>query len=145
MNRRHQSDIKSPAVRQRKRWYGLARWKKLRAEVLAGDPLCAICWQRPATQADHVEHRPDNSTFWDRANLRPTCVECNNRAGAKARHARDRLTGASHAGGGWVASSNGRCSTALRDTETDTTKKNDRIPDLFSQLKETQNAEPNQQ
>ncbi|CAN0554755.1 unnamed protein product, partial [Ectocarpus sp. 8 AP-2014] len=72
----------SPAVQQRKRWYGTRRWRKLRAQVLAGNPLCAICWKVPATQADHIQHTDDNAHFWNPNNLRPACAECNNRLGA---------------------------------------------------------------
>jgi 5-methylcytosine-specific restriction enzyme A len=45
-------------------WYGLGRWKKLRAHQLAEQPLCESCLRRniatPAEVADHVvPHRGD--------------------------------------------------------------------------------------
>ncbi len=29
-------------------------WRRLREELLAGNPVCAICWRRPATTLDHI-------------------------------------------------------------------------------------------
>ncbi len=125
----------SPAVRQRKKWYSTARWKRLRKRVLAGSPLCSICHRVPASQADHVEHLPDNSTFWKLENLRPACAECNNRAGAKARHARTPE-------GGLVASSTWGAHTALGGTENYTgDAKASRLDGLFQRLKGGTNAE----
>ena len=89
--------LKSEAAKQRSKWYGTAKWKRLRKLVLAVHPICHICGVAPATQADHVQHRPDNSTFWDTANLRGACADCNNREGARERHRR----GSAAMGGGW--------------------------------------------
>jgi 5-methylcytosine-specific restriction endonuclease McrA len=121
-----------PEVKQRKRWYGTQRWKRLRMSVLTGSPNCSICHVRPATQADHVQHRQDNATFWDETNLRPACAECNNRVGAAARHARQ---------GGYGENRDWGAATAHGDKERDTGPTNvDRAADLFQQLKEKQNA-----
>ncbi|MCY1358465.1 hypothetical protein D9M69_450010 [compost metagenome] len=58
-----------------------AAWKRLRAEVLADEPLCRACASRglvvPATDVDHIingegDYSDDNS----RANLQPLCHEC---------------------------------------------------------------------
>ena len=58
-----------------------AAWKRLRAEVLADEPLCRACASRglvvPATDIDHIingegDYSDDNS----RANLQPLCHEC---------------------------------------------------------------------
>ncbi|WP_245598147.1 HNH endonuclease [Ottowia thiooxydans] len=54
-----------------------AAWQRLRASVLAGEPLCRACAQRgqvePATDVDHVSGDPsDNSTD----NLCPLCHSC---------------------------------------------------------------------
>ena len=117
-------------VGQRRRWYNTARWKKLRKKVLEGSPLCAICHRQPATQCDHIVHTHNNARFWDRSNLRPACAECNNRLGAKARHARDRMGGRRYgkAGGGYVASRKKEFGTARGPTERDTRA------DLFATL-----------
>ena len=52
-----------------KRWYKTARWQRLRAMHLAGEPLCRMCKVErrttPATVCDHVEpHRGDWDKFW---------------------------------------------------------------------------------
>lgn len=80
--------LTSAAAIQRSKWYGTARWKRLRKRVLAAHPVCCICFKAPATQADHVRHREDNRDFWTWENLRGACAECNNRLGATDRHRR---------------------------------------------------------
>lgn len=55
-------------------------WQRLRASVLAGEPLCRHClWQGrivPATDVDHVSGDPgDNSA----ANLQALCHACHSR------------------------------------------------------------------
>lgn len=120
-------------IQQRRKWYGLARWKKLRAMVLASNPRCAICGIARATQCDHIVHSNDNARFWDITNLRPACALCNNRLGAMARHAL-RRTGTGRPvrpGGGYSEASNETFSTALEATERDTLGNR---ADLFSGL-----------
>ncbi len=124
-------------VQQRKHWYGTQRWKRIRKRVLLGNPLCAICGIAPATQCDHIKHRDDNATFWNAENLRPACAECNNRLGARARHARQ---------GGRIGTAKRGCSTAQGSTKTDTAcAKADRAVELFNRFKGGRNAEPNDQ
>jgi len=128
------------AAQQRHRWYGTQRWKRLRKVVLAGNPLCAICHRQPATQADHVQHRPDNATFWKLENIRPACAECNNSFGAKARHAQRRQTKGQ---GGYEVTKTEGTATAPGSKITDTTVQKDPSPvdALFQKLKErTPNA-----
>jgi len=53
-----------------RRWYGTARWRAVRAEQLAQEPLCRMCAAdgevRAATVCDHVEpHRGDEAKFWN--------------------------------------------------------------------------------
>ena len=54
-----------------------AKWQKLRAMVLAEQPLCAHCGRRgltvPATDVDHKDGNPGNN---DRSNLEGFCHEC---------------------------------------------------------------------
>lgn len=64
-------------------------WQKVRAVVLADEPLCRFCAERgrvtPAEVVDHIEtiaDRPDLRLV--RSNLRPLCESCHN-----ARTARD--------------------------------------------------------
>lgn len=91
----------SPAAAWRFKCYGTARWRRLRATVMQGSPQCAVCREAKATQCDHIVHRPDNSTFWDRSNLRPVCSRCNARLGASARHQRFQAgSGPAQGGGG---------------------------------------------
>ena len=56
-------------------------WRKVRAVVLAGEPLCRACMERgmvtAATEVDHIltiKDRPDLRL--DLSNLRPMCREC---------------------------------------------------------------------
>jgi 5-methylcytosine-specific restriction protein A len=63
-------------------WYGLGRWKKLRAHQLAEQPLCESCLRRniatPAEVADHVvPHRGDEGAFWN-SELQSLCKRCHN-------------------------------------------------------------------
>jgi 5-methylcytosine-specific restriction protein A len=64
-----------------RRWYYTARWRRLRADVLADAPLCVACLEAgrltPATDVDHVHrHAGDPAAFWSRANLQPLCHAC---------------------------------------------------------------------
>ncbi|WP_134618850.1 HNH endonuclease [Pseudomonas aeruginosa] len=67
--------------KQRRLPLNSAAWKRLRAEVLADEPLCRMCAARglvvPATDVDHIEDsRDDYSDDNSRANLQPLCHEC---------------------------------------------------------------------
>jgi len=57
-----------------------AAWQRLRASVLAGEPLCRACKARgvvePATDVDHVNGDPSDNS---RANLQPLCHACHSR------------------------------------------------------------------
>ncbi|EMD5191759.1 HNH endonuclease [Pseudomonas aeruginosa] len=58
-----------------------AAWKRLRADVLADEPLCRWCAARglvvPATDVDHIEDSRDDFTDDNsRENLAPMCHEC---------------------------------------------------------------------
>lgn len=54
-----------------------AAWQRLRASVLAGEPLCRACIQRgvhePATDVDHVSGDPSDNSM---ENLCPLCHRC---------------------------------------------------------------------
>ncbi|MAO13716.1 HNH endonuclease [Marinobacter sp.] len=58
-----------------------AAWARLRAEVLANEPLCRHCKARglvtPATEVDHiVDSRDDYSDDNSRENLQSLCTPC---------------------------------------------------------------------
>jgi 5-methylcytosine-specific restriction protein A len=60
--------------------YGSARWRRIRASVLAENPLCQWCIEReivePATEVHHKEpHRGDMTKFWSGPFL-ATCKSC---------------------------------------------------------------------
>lgn len=61
-----------------------AAWQRLRASVLAGEPLCRMCWHMgrttPATDVDHINGDPSDNTD---ANLQPLCHECHSRKTAR--------------------------------------------------------------
>jgi len=56
-----------------------SKWQRLRASVLAGEPLCRHCAARgltvPATDVDHIAGAHDNSM----ENLQPLCHSCHSR------------------------------------------------------------------
>lgn len=67
-----------------RRLYGTTRWRRLRAAVLAEQPLCGACRHAGratvATDVDHVvPHRGDTRLFWDHANLQALCHACHSR------------------------------------------------------------------
>jgi len=79
-------------------WYQTNRWRKLRARILAADPLCRHCLEResrpvPATEVDHIDrHRGNAIKFWSAKNLQPLCSPCHARKTATERgHAVARL------------------------------------------------------
>jgi 5-methylcytosine-specific restriction endonuclease McrA len=61
-------------------WYASRRWRRIRAELLARNPLCEFCTKQgrvtPATIADHIEpHRGDLEKFWN-SPLQALCATC---------------------------------------------------------------------
>lgn len=62
-----------------RKWYDLARWRHLRAQVLLEQAYaCAACGRvQVALDVDHiVKHDGDPVKFWDRANLQALCAAC---------------------------------------------------------------------
>lgn len=62
-----------------KKWYQTAAWRRLRAWVLANNPLCVMCQALHvvcvATEVDHIiPHRGDRQLFWDPVNLQGLCA-----------------------------------------------------------------------
>jgi len=70
------------------RFYGTAAWRRLRAEVLRRQPVCATpgCG-RPSTIADHIIPRSRGGAD-TLANLRGLCVACHNQRVRDGRHPR---------------------------------------------------------
>lgn len=64
-----------------------ARWRVLRASVLAREPLCRHCHARGvvtlATDVDHASGDPSDNRP---ENLQPLCHECHSRKTARERH-----------------------------------------------------------
>lgn len=61
--------------------YNNRRWRRLRLQFLAENPLCIYCEKRNLIkQAEHVDHiiphKGDYSLFWDLRNLQGLCVDC---------------------------------------------------------------------
>ncbi|MFJ8446899.1 HNH endonuclease signature motif containing protein [[Kitasatospora] papulosa] len=52
------------------------QYLKARAAILAATPLCAVCYSRPATTADHIATL-SRGGMNDIQNLRPACGPCN--------------------------------------------------------------------
>ena len=67
-----------------KRLYDSPRWRKLRAFVLAEEPLCRLCAEMgrdtPANTVDHIQpHKNNPNLFFDRNNLQSLCASCHSR------------------------------------------------------------------
>lgn len=58
-----------------------AAWRRLRARVLAEQPLCLMC-SDVATDVDHVSGDPSDNS---RKNLQPLCHACHSRKTARER------------------------------------------------------------
>ena len=77
------------APKKRKVSLGSIAWKRLRAEVLASEPLCRMCAARglvvPATDVDHIQDSRDDFTDDNsRDNLQSLCHECHSLKTAKS-------------------------------------------------------------
>ena len=61
--------------------YQSPRWRELRREVLADEPICRICLRAPATEVDHIIAIAVGGAKWNRLNLRAVCSPCHKRKG----------------------------------------------------------------
>ncbi len=59
-----------------RRLYQSARWRKMRAIVLAEEPLCRACRWAASREVDHIVRMQDGGDRWDRANLQGLCKPC---------------------------------------------------------------------
>lgn len=64
-----------------RRLYRTERWRTLRLQVLAEEPVCQVCLLSgsvtAATVVDHIErHHGDPVMFWSRSNLQSLCDGC---------------------------------------------------------------------
>ena len=62
-----------------RRLYKTARWKKIRAIVLARSPLCILCRRDAAREVDHKVRVENGGAMWDLENLQATCTPCHSR------------------------------------------------------------------
>lgn len=76
-------------------------WRRLRAQILAGNPICAICFRRPATTVDHIVPISHGGRELDPQNCRPACAPCNYAGGARITNAGRR--GRRQVVKGWVS------------------------------------------
>lgn len=78
---RPQQPKESKAARK-KRIYNLAVWDRMRALVLAKEPLCRACSKkglsRLARAVDHIVDVSAGGAPFDEANLQPLCISCHN-------------------------------------------------------------------
>lgn len=65
-------------------------WRRIRAQVLDGNPPCHICGKPGADTVDHIVPLSEGGNPLDPANLRPACVSCNSRRGQALAQARKR-------------------------------------------------------
>lgn len=59
------------------------RWKQLRTQLLAHQPVCYWCKKRPATELDHVIPIAQCEDPYDADNLVPACKPCNSTRGTR--------------------------------------------------------------
>jgi len=74
-------DYRSPEAAEYRKLYKSADWRRLRARVLARDPLCRRCLRRskivPSTVANHIRpHKGDLDLFFDDENVEGVCKPC---------------------------------------------------------------------
>ncbi|MBB1253184.1 HNH endonuclease [Streptomyces sp. OF3] len=48
-------------------------WKRIRARILARDPVCALCGVRPSTHCDHIHAKTDDHSD---TGLQGVCGPC---------------------------------------------------------------------
>lgn len=71
--------------------YNTKRWRELRKQVIAEEPLCHWCKRRPSTQADHVVELHRNPDLaYERGNLVGSCASCNAKRGSEYQAKRDK-------------------------------------------------------
>ena len=81
-------EAKRYTKKQHRRLYDDVKWRRVSAEFLMYNPLCAFC-NMPAQCVDHiVPHRGDFNLFWDYDNYQSLCFRCHNRKSAAERHGR---------------------------------------------------------
>jgi 5-methylcytosine-specific restriction endonuclease McrA len=51
-------------------------WRKIRAEILARDPICVLCGVRPSAFCDHIEAKVDDHSP---QGLQGVCGPCHDR------------------------------------------------------------------
>ena len=82
------ADQRSEAAALYRRWYGTARWKRIREAQLMSEPLCEWCLQmeviEPATVVHHSEggHKGNEYKFWN-GPFASLCKACHDRDGQR--------------------------------------------------------------
>ena len=56
--------------------YHTPRWRRLRKEVLAEEPICRICKRARANEVDHIVSIAVGGAKWNPLKLRPVCAPC---------------------------------------------------------------------
>ena len=79
--RQRRDDRRSPEAAEYRRLYKTARWRILRLQQLAAEPLCQKCStdEHPvsATVVNHKqEHKGDLALFFDPENVESVCAPC---------------------------------------------------------------------
>jgi 5-methylcytosine-specific restriction endonuclease McrA len=50
-----------------------SNWRRIRAEIIARDPICTLCETRPSTHCDHIKPKTDDNRP---SQLQGVCAEC---------------------------------------------------------------------
>ena len=76
--RQYRASLSGSAINQGRGW----AWSRIRAQVLAAEPLCRSCQKQPATIVDHIVERRYGGGD-DVINLQPLCKSCHQLKGRK--------------------------------------------------------------
>ena len=66
-------------------FYNSRDWRKLRAYILAGEPLCREC-TAVATVVDHITPIRLGGSKWSHEHLQPMCTSCHNKKSRSERN-----------------------------------------------------------
>lgn len=90
-----QHDARRREAKPWRKWYSLEIWGRIRARVLAEQPLCVLCARRGRTvAASVVDHHPPHKGDWDKfiaGPFRSLCKPCHDSPAQAAERGRQRV------------------------------------------------------
>lgn len=83
-DRKQRYDAKRQATQPWRSLYSTKEWKRIRAEVLARQPVCRICRKAKSDTVDHVQKHGGDPVKFFTGKLQALCAKCHN--GVKQSH-----------------------------------------------------------